>query len=101
MCFRLSCYRPVSIEPIGAAIKGSRRIMISDLVLQGLKLFGTDIGWVCDNYMECTGNFFEPVGPDGFETRGKPVFQGIAAGGSKCIGGNVDAYCGGLRHLGE
>jgi hypothetical protein len=35
-CFRLRCYRPVGIEPIGAAIKGSRRIEIPDLALQGL-----------------------------------------------------------------
>ena len=37
-CFRLSCNRPVCIEPVRAAIQGSRRIEIPDLALQGLKL---------------------------------------------------------------
>ena len=52
ICLSLSCDLPVSIEPVRAAIKGSRRIEFPDLALQGLKLFSRNIGRVCDNYME-------------------------------------------------
>ena len=99
ICLSLFCYRPVSIEPVGAAIKGSCRIEIPDLALQGLKLVGWYIGWVCDNYMEGARNFFEPVRTNGLKAPGKAVFAGIPARGGERIRGNIDADGRGLRHF--